>query len=89
MANTSSAKKAMRQAIKRNLVNKSRKNRIRSFFRKVEDAIKAGNEAQAREAYKALEPELMRGVTKKVMTLNTASRKLRRLADRIRKLQNA
>lgn len=87
MANTSSAKKANKQATKRNLINKSRKNRIRSFLRKVEDSIKAGNEAEARENYKALEPELMRGVTKKVFKLNTAARKLRRLAERIRNLK--
>ena len=87
MANTSAAKKALRSSAAKAVVNKARKNRIRSFVRKVEDAIKASNEADARVAFKALEPEIMRGVTKKVYKLNTASRKLTRIASAIRKIK--
>lgn len=86
MANTKSAKKALSGSIAKNLVNTARKSRIRTFVRKVEDAIKASDEPKAREAFKALEPELMRGVTKKVLKLGTASRKLTRLAAAIRKI---
>ena len=89
MANTTAAKKALRSSKAKEATNKARKNRIRSFARKVEDAIKAGNEKEARVAFKALEPEIMRGVTKKVFKLNTASRKLTRLASSIRKLKEA
>lgn len=88
MANTSAAKKALRSSKAKEVVNKSRKNRIRSFIRKVEDSIKAGNEADARKAFKALEPEIMKGVSKKVFQLNTAARKLQRLASSIRKLKS-
>jgi small subunit ribosomal protein S20 len=89
MANTSAAKKALRSSKAKETVNKARKSRIRTFVRKVEDSIKAGNEANARIAFKALEPEIMKGVTKKVLKLNTAARKLRRLAQLIRNLKEA
>jgi small subunit ribosomal protein S20 len=87
MANTSAAKKALRVSAAKREVNNARKNRIRTFVRKVDDAIKAGDESKAREAFKALEPEIMRGVTKKVFKLGTASRKLTRLASKIRKIK--
>jgi small subunit ribosomal protein S20 len=89
MANTESAKKAYRASVKKNEINTARKNRIRSFAKKVDLAIKEGNESKDREAFKALEPELMRGVTKKIFKLNTASRKLQRLSASIRKLKVA
>lgn len=86
MANTAAAKKALRSSAAKNVVNSARKSRIRSFIRKVDDAIKAGDEKKAREAFKALEPELMSGVTKKVYKLNTAARKLSRISSSIRKI---
>lgn len=87
MANTSAAKKALRSSASKNVINSARKNRIRSFIKKVDDAIKANDEKRAREAFKALEPELMRGVTKKVFKLNTAARKLSRISSAIRKIK--
>ena len=87
MANTKSAKKAFRSSEKKNIVNTSRINRIRSFIKKVDGAIKVCDEVKAREAFKNLEPEIMRGVTKKVLKLNTASRKLSRLSSAIRKIK--
>jgi small subunit ribosomal protein S20 len=86
MANTSAAKKALRVSTKKEANNKARKNRIRTFQRKVEENIKAENEADARISFKNLEKEIMRGVTKKVFKLNTAARKLKRLASSIRKI---
>ncbi len=87
MANTKAAQRALRSSVKKNVTNNSRRNRIRSFIKKVDDAIKAGDEAKAREAFKALEPELMRGVTKKIIKLNTASRKLSRISATIKKIK--
>lgn len=84
MANTKSAKKELRASAKRNEVNSMRKGRIRTFIKKVETAIKDSDKKSALEAFKALEPEIMRGVTKKVFKLNTASRKLSRLAKAIK-----
>jgi small subunit ribosomal protein S20 len=86
MANTKSAQKALRSSAAKKEINNARKNRIRTFIRKVDDAVKAGDEVKAREAFKALEPELMRGVTKKVFKLNTAARKLSRIASAITKI---
>lgn len=89
MANTKAAKKALRSSKAKEAVNKARKSRIRSFARKVEDAIKLGNQDDARVAFKSLEPEIMKGVTKDIIKLGTASRKLRKLSDKIRKLKKA
>lgn len=89
MPNTQSAKKALRASINRKTVNNARKNRIRSFVKKVDVAIKAGDETQARDALKQLEPEIMRGVTKKVLKLNTAARKVSRLYAAVRKMSEA
>jgi small subunit ribosomal protein S20 len=86
MANTKSAQKALRGSAAKKEINNSRRNRIRTFVRKVDDAVKSGDEPKAREAFKALEPEIMRGVTKKVYKLNTAARKLSRIASAIRKI---
>ncbi|MBU6339145.1 MAG: 30S ribosomal protein S20 [Rickettsiales bacterium] len=86
MANTKSAIKALRGSTRKNEVNSARKNRIRSFVKKVNDAVKESDAKKAAEALKALQPELMRGVTKKIIKLNTASRKLSRLSASIKKI---
>lgn len=89
MANTTAAKKAFRSSETKRAVNNSRKSRIRTFIRKVNDAIIAKDETKARQAFKELEPEIMKGVTKKVYNLNNAARKLRSLAASIRKIKEA
>lgn len=86
MANTKNAQKAARQTQKRTLVNKSRLSRIRSFVRKVEDAIAKGDGAGALAALKAAEPEIARGAFKGVMHRNAAARKVSRLAKRVNAL---
>ena len=86
MANHKSAEKRIRQTAKRTEVNRDRVSRIKTFLKKVESAIASGNKAQAQEALKAAQPELMRGVSKGVFKLNTASRKVSRLSARIKKL---
>jgi small subunit ribosomal protein S20 len=83
MANTSSAKKATRKIAARTEVNKSRVSRIRTFVRKVEEAISSGDKAAAVAALKAAQPELIRGAAKGVLHANTASRKVSRLAKRV------
>jgi small subunit ribosomal protein S20 len=87
MANHKSAEKRIRQTAKRTIVNKVRVSRIRTFVKKVETAIAAGDKAAATEAFKAAQPELQRGVGKGVVHRNTASRKISRLAHRIAALQ--
>jgi small subunit ribosomal protein S20 len=83
MANSAQAKKRVRQTERRTVVNRDRRSRIRSFVKKVEEAIDAGDQDAARTALKQAEPELMRGVTKGVLHKNTASRKVSRLSKRI------
>jgi small subunit ribosomal protein S20 len=84
MANTSSAKKATRKIAARTSVNKSRVTRVRTYVRKVEEAIASGDPAKATAALKAAEPEIMRAVTKGVIHKNTAARKVSRLANRVK-----
>jgi small subunit ribosomal protein S20 len=86
MANTSSAKKAARKIARRTEVNKMRRSRVRGFVRKVEEALATGNKSAAVEAFKVAEPELMRASTKGVVHRNTASRKVSRLAQRVKNL---
>ena len=86
MANTKSAKKMVRKIARRTEVNKSRRSRVRTFVRKVEEAVAAGDKKVATVALKAAEPEIMRGVTAGVLHKNTASRKVSRLAARVGKL---
>jgi small subunit ribosomal protein S20 len=86
MANTSQSKKRARQSEARYDVNKARRSRIRTFVRKVEEAIASGDAAAAAEAFKNAQPELARGVTKGVLHKNTVSRKISRLASRVKAL---
>jgi small subunit ribosomal protein S20 len=86
MANTSSAKKATRKIARRTAVNKNRRSRMRSYVRKVEEALASGDKAAAEAAFKAAQPELMRAATKGVLHKNTASRKVSRLAQRVKSL---
>lgn len=88
MANTSSAKKAVRQIARRTEVNRTRRSRVRSFLRKVEEAITTGNKESARAALAAAEPELMRAVSKRVLHKNTAARKISRLSARVKAIGN-
>jgi small subunit ribosomal protein S20 len=86
MANTSSAKKRVRQIERRTERNRDRLSRIRTAVKNVEAAIGAGDRTAAEAAFTSAEPELMRGVSKGVMKKNTASRKVSRLASRVNAL---
>ncbi len=86
MANTSSAKKATRKIAARTEVNKARRSRVRTFLRKVEEAITGGDKSAAAAALLAAQPELMRAAQKGVMHKSTASRKVSRLTLRVNKL---
>ena len=86
MANSPQAKKRARQNERRFAVNKARRSRIRTYLRKVEEAIASGDQAAAKEALRLAQPELMRGVTKGVVHKNTAARKISRLSSRVKAL---
>ncbi len=83
MPNIASAKKRVRTTEKRTATNHGRKSRVRTFTRKVEEAIAAGDKKAALAALKAAEPEIMRGVSKGVVHKNTGARKVSRLAHRV------
>lgn len=86
MANTASAKKAVRKIERRTEVNKARRSRMRTFIRKVEEAVAGGDKEAATTALKAAQPEIMRSVTRGVMKKNTAARKVSRLSAQVKKM---
>ena len=86
MANTPQSKKRARQNERKLEVNKARRSRIRTFLKKVEEAITSGDKSAANTALKSAQPELMRGVTKGVYKKNTAARKMSRLSSRFKSL---
>ncbi|RMB00636.1 SSU ribosomal protein S20P [Eilatimonas milleporae] len=84
MANTVQSKKRIRRNERRAAINRARVSRIRTFIRSVEEAIASGDKSAADEALKAAQPEIMRGATKGVLHRKTASRKVSRLAKRVK-----
>lgn len=89
MANNPGAKKAIRKIARRTEVNKARRSRVRTYVRKFEEALAAGDLAAAGTAFVDAQSELMRAVGKGVLHKNTGSRKVSRLAARLRKAQAA
>ena len=89
MANTPQSKKRARQSEARYAVNKARRSRIRTFLRKVEEAIASGDQTAAAAALRVAQPELARGVTKGVVHKNTVARKMSRLSSRVKSLGSA
>ena len=86
MANTPQSKKRARQNERRFAINKARRSRIRTFLRKVEEAIASGDADAAKTALQNAQSELRRGVTKGVVHKNTAARKMSRLSSRVKAL---
>jgi small subunit ribosomal protein S20 len=83
MANTSSAKKAVRKIERRTAVNRSRRSQMRTFIKKVEEALASGDRGAAQAALKTAEPVMMRAAQKGIVHKNTASRKISRLTHRV------
>jgi small subunit ribosomal protein S20 len=86
MANTKSAQKAVRKIARRTAVNKSRRSQMRTYVRKVEEAIAAKDASAAAEALRGAEPLVARAAQKGILHKNTASRKISRLAKRVKAL---
>jgi small subunit ribosomal protein S20 len=86
MANTPSAKKRVRQLARRTEVNKSRRSRIKTFVKKVEERVMQGDQKGALDAMKSAQPEIQRGVSKGVLHKNTASRKISRLSKSVKSM---
>jgi small subunit ribosomal protein S20 len=86
MANNPGAKKSIRKIARRTEVNKSRRSRVRTYLRKFEEALAGGDASVAKTAFIEAQSELMRAVSKGVVHKNTGSRKVSRLAARLKKL---
>ncbi len=86
MANTKSAKKAIRKIDRKTVVNKNRRSRMRTFIRRVEEAIASGDQESAKTALIAAQPEIVRSAQKGILHKNTASRKISRLTKRVKAL---
>ncbi len=86
MANSPQAKKRARQNERRYQINKARRTRVRTFLRKVEEAIESGDKEAAQAALRAAQPELMRGVSRGIFHKNTVARKMSRLSARVKAL---
>ncbi|MDB5452602.1 MAG: ribosomal protein [Caulobacteraceae bacterium] len=89
MANTPGAKKAIRKIQRRTEVNKARRSRVRTYIRKFEEALEAGDAGVAKTAFVEAQSELMRAVGKGVVHKNTGARKVSRLAAQLKKLAAA
>ncbi len=89
MANNPSARKRIRQTLKRTARNQARKSRMRTFVKKVEAAIASGDKGAAAEALRAAQPEMQRAATKGVVHSNMVARKLSRLSARVKALASA
>lgn len=86
MANIKSAKKRIRRTARQTEVNRRRRSRLRSFIRKVEEAVASGDKEAAAAALREAQPEIMRGAGKGVLHKNTASRKISRLSRSIKRI---
>lgn len=89
MANTASAKKAVRKIERRTAVNRAQRSRMRSFVKKVEEALKDKDAAAARAALADAEPILVRAAQRGLLHKKTASRKVSRLTQRVKQLASA
>ena len=89
MANTKSAQKAVRKIERRTAVNRSRRSQMRTYLRKVEEAIASGDQAAAGTALAEAAPLMMRAAQKGIVHKNTASRKVSRLTKRVRAIAAA
>jgi small subunit ribosomal protein S20 len=89
MANTPGSKKAARKIARRTEVNTARRSRVRTFLRKFDEALKAGDAQVAKDAFVKAQSELMRSVSKGLVHKNTGSRKVSRLAAQLKKMATA
>lgn len=87
MANHASAEKRIRRNARRAVINGARRNRIRTFIKKIEAALTLGDASAAQDALKNAQPEIQRGVAKGVMPKNTAARKISRLSAAIKRIK--
>jgi len=89
MPNKESAKKRLRQTVKKTIENKNRKTRIKTHVKRVENAISSGDQKEANASLRTAESEIMRGVSKGILHKKSAGRKVSRLNARIKSIKKA
>lgn len=89
MANTPGAKKAIRKIERRTEVNIARRSRVRTYLRKFDEAVAAGDPTLAKAAFVEAQSELMRAVSKGVVHKNTGARKVSRLSAQLKRMSAA
>tara|TARA_B110000971_G_C20028484_1_gene510134 strand:+ start:2436 stop:2699 length:264 start_codon:yes stop_codon:yes gene_type:complete len=83
MANTRSAKKMVRKIERRTERNRDQRSRMRTFIRRVEEAVVAGDKGEAVEALRIAQPAIARAGQKGLMHKRTAARKVSRLSKSV------
>ncbi|MFK7968107.1 MAG: 30S ribosomal protein S20 [Rickettsiaceae bacterium] len=85
MANHLSTEKAIRKTAKKAGINKNRRTRVRTYIKKVVSAVESASVTDsAGKALIFVQSEMMRAVSKGLIKKNTASRKISRLAKKVK-----
>ena len=85
MASHESAKKSIRKTEKQRVVNQNRLSRIRTFVKKLEQAIATNvSKESILTAFSEMQKEIMRGVNKRVVHKNAAARKISRMSHKVK-----
>lgn len=87
MPTTKSAKKRLRQSLEKRVRNRSVKRSIRTQYRKVIEAVEAGNVEQAEKELQEAARQLDRAGTRRVIHPNAAARSKSRLSTKIKKIK--
>lgn len=83
MANIKSAKKRIRVIEKKTAINRRRKSEIKTYIKKLNNAIENNNAEQAKELLKIVEKKLYKAAAKGTIHRNAASRKVSKLAKKV------
>ena len=86
MANTSSAKKAIRVSAKKTSINARRKKAFKAARKAVLDAIKSSDKKEAKALMPKAQKEIDKAVKSNIITKNTAARYKSRLVSKIKAL---
>ena len=89
MANHKSAEKRNRQAQVRRLRNRINRSTMKTAIKKVNEAVEAGVEEDAKTALKSAIPVIAKTAAKGTIHKKNASRKISRLTKRVNKMQEA
>ena len=87
MANHKQAAKRTRQSEKRRLRNRARNSRIKTFLKKMDEALEANDKKLATELLPVVIKEVMKAGSKGLFHKNKTSRKVAQLQRRVNNLK--